>query len=61
MCVGALSMFHIFRLCIYSVFQVEVMFVSDKVKKYILDQCTDVSLDKDTLIKTFCFTDGEIT
>ena len=35
--------------------------VSDKVIKYILDQCTDISLDKDTLIKSYCFTDGEIT
>ena len=41
------------------VFNVECF--SEKVRRYILDQCTDVSLDKDTLVKTCCFTDGEIT
>ena len=50
--------------CDISVFQFNVflmLLISDKVRRYILDQCTDVSLDKDTLIKTYCFTDGEIT
>lgn len=35
--------------------------IVEKVKKNILDQCTDVSLDKEMLIKSCCFTDAEIT
>ncbi|KAK7111982.1 inactive serine/threonine-protein kinase 19-like [Littorina saxatilis] len=35
--------------------------VIEKVRQYILDQCTDVSLDRDTLYKGYGFTDMEIT
>ncbi|XP_076458725.1 winged helix repair factor 1-like [Babylonia areolata] len=35
--------------------------IVDKVLKRILDQSTDVSLDKDTLVQIYCFSDSEIT